>query len=123
MFEPNFSREDQGKLVAMMNSQDSTVYAQICRRIKGEPRGRWLEVRGKNITDAKEQDRRIVGYIRDIHETKMRELEQEKKAALRPGYFILPFRSGDRAGHTVEGKYAIRYADPCGYLSVYSYQP
>lgn len=84
LFEPNFSREDQGKLVAMMNSQDSTVYAQICRRIKGEPRGRWLEVRGKNITDAKEQDRRIVGYIRDIHETKMRELEQEKKQRLDP---------------------------------------
>ncbi len=34
--------------------------------------------------DAREKDRRIVGYIRDIHETKMRELEQERKQQMDP---------------------------------------
>ena len=84
LFEPNFSREDQGKLLAMMNSQESEVYAQVCKRVKDNPEGKWLEIRGKNIRDAKDQDRRIVGYIRDIHETKMRELEQERKQWLDP---------------------------------------
>ena len=34
--------------------------------------------------DDREKDRRIVGYIRDIHETKMRELEQERKQQMDP---------------------------------------
>ncbi len=84
LFAPNFSREDQGKLLAMMHSQDSDVYAQVCRKIPGRPEGCWLEVRGKVISDTKEKDRRIVGYIRDIHENKMRELEQERKQRMDP---------------------------------------
>ena len=39
----------------------------------GKEDGCWLEVRGKVIMDDREKDRRIVGYIRDINETKMPE--------------------------------------------------
>lgn len=81
---PGFSMEDQGKLSAMINSRDSKIYAQICRKIPGKEDGCWLEVRGKVIMDDREKDRRIVGYIRDIHETKMRELEQERKQQMDP---------------------------------------
>ena len=81
---PGFSMEDQGKLSAMINSRDSKIYAQICRKIPGKEDGCWLEVRGKVIMDDREKDRRIVGYIRDINETKMRELEQERKQQMDP---------------------------------------
>ena len=53
-------------------------------RYREKEDGCWLEVRGKVIRDAREKDRRIVGYIRDIHETKMRELDQERKQQMDP---------------------------------------
>lgn len=59
---PGFSMEDQGKLSAMINSRDSKIYAQICRKIPGKEDGCWLEVRGKVIMDDRRKgppDRRL----------------------------------------------------------------
>ena len=73
--------------------------------------------------DAREKDRRIVGYIRDIHETKMRELEQERKQQMDPVTSFYRLKTWHGGNKACTQKVSGRNAGPCGYLPFYNDQP
>ena len=57
----------------------------------GHPKGHWYSYHGKMIVDRESGEQRIVGYARDIHEMKLRELEQEERSMRDPvtGFYRL----------------------------------
>lgn len=61
-----FSREDQKKLLSMLQSHENTIYGQFCCINGNHSQGRWIEIRGKTITETKEDDRKIVGFVPGI---------------------------------------------------------
>lgn len=74
---PVLSAEAQELFRDIVEGRKSEIQAQICLRIPGLSEGRWVEINWKTVTDQQAGDRIAVGYIRDIHKTKMREIEQE----------------------------------------------
>ncbi len=58
---------------------------------ENEPEGRWYSYKGKVIADPESGEQRIIGYVRDIHEAKMRILEQEAREMRDPvtGFYRL----------------------------------
>ena len=87
----DFSAEDQAKLAALIASRSDSVYAQVLLRLPEHPEGRWVEVRGKALSDGSDGGRRVAGFVRDIHESKMRELERENRQTRDPvtGFYRL----------------------------------
>lgn len=100
-----FSREDQKKLLSMLQSHENTIYGQFCCINGNHSQGRWIEIRGKTIAETKEDDRKIVGFVRDIHETKMRELKQERKQMIDPVTLFYRLKPGMEVIEKVRGKY------------------
>ena len=64
---------------------------QVCFLLPEEPDGRWVELSGKTSVDARDSHRRMVGFVRDIHEMKMKELEREGRQMRDPvtGFYRL----------------------------------
>lgn len=88
---PSVSREDQKLLKELALDKKTDRHIQIYLMVPENPEGRWTEINWKTFLDKQTGDRTIVGYIRDIHKTKLRELEQEKRQKLDPvtGFYRL----------------------------------
>ncbi len=85
-----FSPADQ-KRCAELLQKGGVISGEFNLKIKGEEEGHWIAFTGKEVSDPESQERRVVGYVRDIHESKTRELEQKAKEQRDPvtGFFWL----------------------------------
>ena len=83
--------EDMGQLKDLIEHNGKDGQRQIRMKNPDEIEGRWMEVRWKAVEGDRDEGITIVGYMRDIHEAKMRELEQEKQQKLDPvtGFYRL----------------------------------
>ena len=79
LIEPYFSGKDQGKVAAILTSRTGEICEQLCLHLPDKKGDRWIEVNGNTVSDNVDKDRRVVGFVRDIHEAKMQELERETK--------------------------------------------
>lgn len=90
------SPEDMGRIrsLVMEKQRDGNIQFMLYDNELSD--GRWMEINWKNVADGQNNDRTIVGYVRDIHETKMRELEQEKRQKLDPVTGFYRLEQGER---------------------------
>lgn len=79
VFDPQLSAEDQELIKKLIRSRKPDVHVQIRLMIQGKPDGLWIEINGKMMMDQQTGNWTMVGYSRNIHKAKMRELEQEKR--------------------------------------------
>lgn len=79
-----FQPKDRDKIRAMIDGRDNSVHMQALLTLDDFDEGRWYEVHGDAVPESKKGHRRVVGYIRDIHEQKMRDFEIEKNRRLDP---------------------------------------
>lgn len=87
---PSLPEKDWDKIADMLKGGSRHIYTQVFwKNAQGE--GRWKEIRGNVVPGTQEEGKKVVGFVRDIHEIKMRELEQEKKQILDPvtGFYRL----------------------------------
>lgn len=88
---PAVSIADQSLLIALMRGSKTELHAQLLLTVPGLQGGRWSEINGKTVFDQQSGCRTVVGYVRDIHKEKLRELEQENQQKLDPvtGFYRL----------------------------------
>ncbi|MDO4487603.1 MAG: response regulator [Eubacteriales bacterium] len=88
---PLMNVRDRNALLRMIEEGKIEPNTQIHLSIPGQPEGMWTEMNGKTIIDSQTGNLTIVGYVRDIHSAKMRELEQERHAKHDPvtGFYNL----------------------------------
>lgn len=88
---PVVSAEDQKYIKALVQGKKKDIHIQMCLMLPERAVGLWTEVNGKNVTDEQTGNMTVVGYIRDIHKAKMRELEQENRQKMDPvtGFYRL----------------------------------
>lgn len=76
---PCFYADGQLAIARMLTMRGEDFSAEVQLRLPGEPRPRWYTLNSTIISDNSQGHRRIVGYLRDIHEQKLRELKQRFK--------------------------------------------
>ena len=81
---PMTTAADRERLEAMALSQQPDSHTQLYLTEPGMPSGRWTEINWKTVIDPESSTRTIVGYVRDIHKAKLRELEQENRQKMDP---------------------------------------
>ena len=77
-------QRDREKIEAIIEGSDTSVHMQAQLRADDSSELRWYEVHGDTVSDSEEGHRRVVGYVRDINDQKLRELEAEKSRVLDP---------------------------------------
>lgn len=106
-----FSQKDLQRITAVLHSGVIPPHMQLFFRRPDKTEGRWLEICGKSIPDAQDSRHwRLVGYVRDIHEQKMQELERAKKNTRDPVTSFYRLEPGLQALHDA------RTQQPCGIL-------
>ncbi len=73
------SEEDQKKCTLLFSGEEKDLSGEICMRVKDDPAGHWYAYKGSVVADPKNQERQIVGYLRDIHERKLQTLAREAR--------------------------------------------
>ena len=73
------SPEDLRKCIHCLQGDREVILGEIFWQKEDSREGRWYSFSGRRITDTQSLEKRIVGYIRDIHESKIRSLEQEER--------------------------------------------
>ena len=81
---PYVCKQDMEQLKDLVTDNGTDGQVQIRMRSKDDDEPRWMEVRWKVVQDNPDDGVTVVGYMRDIHKAKMRELEQEKRQILDP---------------------------------------
>ncbi len=76
---PRLSLEDQERYAHVLTEGKEILNGEICLHEENDADGHWYSYSGKRIIDPQNQEHRIVGYIRDIHKTKLRVLAQEAR--------------------------------------------
>ena len=94
VFGPCFAPKDQRKISAGLAKGEGTVQMEVLYKGIDFPEGRWFEIQASAISDAQDGSRRVVGLMRDIHERKLRELEQERKQSLDPVTGLYRLKTG-----------------------------
>lgn len=79
-----FEPRDRARIESIIEGADTSVHMQALLSIDGTGGSRWYEVHGDAVPDSEQGHRRVVGYVRDIHEQKLREMETEKNRILDP---------------------------------------
>lgn len=79
-----FEPRDRARIESIIEGTDASVHMQALLNIDGTEGGRWYVVHGDAMPDSEQGHRRVVGYVRDIHEQKLREMETEKNRILDP---------------------------------------
>ena len=91
MVAPVTSPADQEALRLLMEGQAAELTIQMNLNLPGKPEGLWVEISGKTMVDAQTGSHTSVGFVRNIQEVKMRELERENQQKLDPvtGFYAL----------------------------------
>ena len=84
LIEPYFNGKDQGKIATILTSKTGEICEQLCLHLSDGRGDRWIEINGNTVSDTTDESRRVVGFVRDIHEAKMQELEREMKQTQDP---------------------------------------
>ena len=80
--EPRVSYKEQIALMEQIQGDKIEGSIEVCfKNADGE---HYMEINWKRVVDKASGDRTTVGYLRDIHETKLKELEQLKRQILDP---------------------------------------
>ena len=91
---PGISPEGQRAVTEMVHGQSESYQAQLFLQMPGQSQGRWYTLNGKTIHGSQDGYRRIVGYLRDIHEQKIQELERARRARQDPVTGLTRLRQG-----------------------------
>ncbi len=75
----HLSEESLKKCDRSFQDDQETIYGEIFWLNDESGQGHWYSYSGRRITDAKSREKCIVGYFRDIHESKIRSLEREER--------------------------------------------
>ncbi|MDD6050823.1 MAG: diguanylate cyclase, partial [Clostridiales bacterium] len=94
---PRLSAKDQERLQILAQSNHPDAHAQVLLVQPDKPEGRWAEVNWKAVTDHQTGNRTMVGYVRDIHKAKLRELAQENRQKLDPVTGLYRLQQGESA--------------------------
>ena len=91
MILPAVSAADQDAMRLLLEGETSELTLQLNLALPARPEGLWVELSGKAVTDTQTGSRTVVGFVRDIHEAKLRELERENLQKLDPvtGFYCL----------------------------------
>lgn len=76
---PCFNADGQLAIGQMLATQDDSFSAEVQLRLPGESQPRWYVINSSTMSDNSKGHRRIVGYLRDIHEQKLLELKRQFK--------------------------------------------
>lgn len=79
---PILSDEDQNRIIEQLQSEDITGAIEVA--FNTSQGYHFMEINWKKVIDKENGDRTVVGYIRDIHDAKIKELEQQKRQILDP---------------------------------------
>ncbi len=79
-----FEPKDRAKINAMLDGTDTSIHMQVLLTFDGQDEGHWYEIHGDEVPATEKGHRRVVGYVRDIQELKMRDIELEKSHNLDP---------------------------------------
>ena len=90
------SEEDQKKCTLLFNGEEKDLTGEICVRVKNDPAGHWYAYKGTVVADPKNQERQIVGYLRDIHASKMLALAREAREMQDPVTCFIRMAPGQR---------------------------
>lgn len=74
---------DKRKIMSLVAGEVESLRIELRFSLDGGP-GRWYEVDGKAVAGDKTQRRRVVGYIRDINDRKLAQLESASRQMLDP---------------------------------------
>lgn len=77
-------KEDHAKLFEMMQQTDTIILGEIRIRRLHANDYHWYGVKGTSIFDSEGNLLRIIGYLRDIHQSKILELEKKMNHILEP---------------------------------------
>lgn len=88
---PILSAEDQSSLLEHIKGED--IIGEIEVAFNTSQGYHFMEINWKKVIDKESDDRTVVGYIRDIHDAKIKELEQKKRQILDPvtGFYLLSY--------------------------------
>ncbi|MDO4492486.1 MAG: response regulator [Clostridia bacterium] len=88
---PIVSPVDRELLFDLLTGRSDALTMQIHLNTADTPDGRWVEVSANSVTDSETEERTVVGFVRDINDLKLRELERENRQKLDPvtGYYRL----------------------------------
>ena len=88
---PSVSEEKQEIFYDLVQGRKTVLHDQLFLNLPGVSGGRWIEINWKTVQDQQTGKRTVVGYVRDIHEVKMHELEQENLQKMDPvtGFYRL----------------------------------
>lgn len=73
------SPTDQKKCRLLFGGEEKDLSGEICMHEEGSVEGHWYAFKGNAVDDSQSSERRIVGYLRDIHENKMQALAREAR--------------------------------------------
>ena len=112
LFGPCFAPRDQKRISEGLTKGEGTASMEVLYKGADFPEGRWFEIQASAISDAQDGSRRVVGLMRDIHERKLRELEQERRQSLDPVTGLYRLKTGMeiltlRRQHRPEGTLAM----------------
>lgn len=71
--------EDMPKVERLLAGKADTVREQVRVLLPGQTESRWFEISGKTVADTQNGGRRMIGFMRDIHQQRIKEMEQERK--------------------------------------------
>ena len=118
---PVVSAEDQELFLDIIEGRKTDIHAQVCLKIPGLPQGLWTEINWKTLTDRQAGDRTSVGYVRDIHKAKMREIEQEnlqKRDPVTDFYRLQPGEAALSEARRQQPKGELILLDLCDFTAV-----
>lgn len=89
---PYFSPADQKKIADVISLESGSIRVEVLSHPEGD--GTWYAIQGVAVVDAQTGQRRVVGFLRDITESKLREQEQEQKQGRDPVTGLHRLRQG-----------------------------
>lgn len=91
---PSFSPADQKKIADVISLESGSIRTEVLFRPDSPDGGIWYEIKASAISDVQVGQRRVVGFLRDINESKRKELEREQKQGLDPVTGLFRLRQG-----------------------------
>ncbi len=94
---PRLLAEERLTFSDIRRGSDTDLSGELYLKGTDNSEGRWYSYQGRRILDPQTNERRIVGYVRDIQQVKLRMLEQEEKQMRDPLTGFYRLQPGDEA--------------------------
>ena len=99
-----FLPEDRERLDDVFSEKDTQTKMQLQMLLSGQEDYRWMLIKTRAILEDETKQRCFVGFIRDIHDTKIMELERESQLTQDPVTNLYRLKSGLDIIHSMRKK-------------------